>query len=93
MADPVHFPKMLYNAQGLTQIVASQAEQKALGALWAESPMTFNIVTAPSVAQRAAGTPDVLALAPNAVLLTADTLQPQDLTPPLDPPDEEAPTA
>jgi hypothetical protein len=85
MADPVHFPKMLYTAQGLTTIVASQAEQTALGPRWAESPMAFNIVTAPSAAQILAGAADPLAIAANARLLSADTLQPGDAVPPVDP--------
>ena len=82
------YPHMLYKSTGRTRIVASQAEADTLLGTWGESPAAFGVQTAPSVAQTAllstspakaaVAAPLFVALAPNALALTADGYTPQD---------------
>jgi hypothetical protein len=70
---------MFYRPDGTTTVVQSQAEEDALSGGWFESPADFGLVTAPSVAQMAAGSAAAQDYAPQGVMITPDA---NTITPP-----------
>lgn len=50
---PARLPKMMYQSDGTTRIVQTQAELDALTGTWFDSPATYGLITAPSAAQLA----------------------------------------
>ena len=61
------FPKMLYQRDGTTTIVRTDAELAALSGGWFDSPADFGYLSAPSVDQLDEGTATPYSYAPNGV--------------------------